>query len=98
MLLNLAQSLREARIRARLRQADMAAQIGIGRATYQRMERGLDPGGAVGNWIRAWMIVGAMDRILAAAKPPMDLFEAYEIQQKLVGKPRRRIKKFERTP
>lgn len=58
----LGKRLRACRKRRGDRQEDAAARCGISILTYQRMEAGF-PGTAVGLWIRAVRLYGALDRM-----------------------------------
>lgn len=53
------------RMTQKMRAADLCERIGITHTTLRRMERG-DPGAAVGLYLAAFMVLGAMDLVAPA--------------------------------
>ncbi len=60
----LGQLLREARITAKIRQADLADKVGVSRLTIHRMEAGKGKRTAMQTWIAAFNAVGLLPELL----------------------------------
>lgn len=63
-------SINTQRLRQRIPVADLAARLGVSRATLLRMEKG-DPGAGAGAYLTALLALGVLDQLAPAAPPFM---------------------------
>jgi len=62
--------IRSQRLTQRITSPELAQRMNISRATLQRLERG-DPGAAVVTYLRAFLVLGVLDEVAPALRPPL---------------------------